>query len=402
MSGRVVPLGELCDMDRRGIRPDDPLASRLPFVGVENVGSGTGHLNFDTESRTGSRRSASLRFDSRHVLYAKLRPYLNKVATPGFAGRCSTELVPLLPRAGVDRAFLAYLLRREETVVFVMASATGARMPRADMRVLLSMPVSFPPLDEQRRIAGILDRAARIERLRARAADRLHAFAPALFVKMFGDPAENPMGWKVARIGDVCTVIGGGTPRRGDEAYFGGPIPWATPTDVTALTDLFIARTKESITEMGLRESSARLVPAGAVLLTSRATIGYTAIAARPMATNQGFANLICGDRLTPEYLAYWLRARRDLLERMAGGTTFKEVSKSTLKGIEIPLPPLIIQRKHARILEILRGISTCATAASENASLLTDSLMDRLLREGKRKETVLAAQRKRGITCSP
>lgn len=402
MSGRVVPLGELCDMDRQGIRPDDPLASRLPFVGVENVGSGTGHLNFDTESRTGSRRSASLRFDSRHVLYAKLRPYLNKVATPGFAGRCSTELVPLLPRAGVDRAFLAYLLRREETVAFVMASATGARMPRADMRVLLSMPVSFPPLDEQRRIAGILDRAARIERLRARAADRLHAFAPALFVKMFGDPAENPMGWKVARTGDVCTVIGGGTPRRGNEAYFGGPIPWATPTDVTALTDLFIARTKESITEMGLRESSARLIPAGAVLLTSRATIGYTAIAARPMATNQGFANLICGDRLTPEYLAYWLRARRDLLERMAGGTTFKEVSKSTLKGIEIPLPPLIIQRKYARILEILRGISTCATAASENTSLLTDSLMDRLLREGKRKETVLAAQRKRGITCSP
>ena len=395
MSGRVVPLGELCDMDRRGIRPDDPLASRLPFVGVENVGSGTGRLNFDTESRTGSRKSVSLRFDSRHVLYAKLRPYLNKVATPGFAGRCSTELVPLLPRAGVDRAFLAYLLRRGETVAFVMASATGARMPRADMKVLLSMPVSVPPLDEQRRIAGILDRAARIARLRAQAADRLRAFAPALFVKMFGAPAENPMGWEVAGIDDVCTVIGGGTPRRSNEAYFGGPIPWATPTDATALTDLFIARTKESITETGLRESSARLLPAGAVLLTSRATIGYTAIAARPMATNQGFANLICGDRLTPEYVACWLRARRDLLQRMAGGTTFKEISKSTLKGIEIPLPPLTLQRTYARILEMLRGISAGATAASENASLLTDSLMDRLLASP-------TAQRKRGITCSP
>ena len=291
------------------------------------------------------------------------------------------------------------VVHRRAELITKGRGSTFAAIGKNDLK---SLKILLPSLDEQRRIAGILDRAARIERLRAQAADRLHAFAPALFVKMFGDPAGNPMGWKVARIGDVCTVIGGGTPRRGNEAYFGGPILWATPTDVTALTDLFIARTKESITEMGLRESSARLIPAGAVLLTSRATIGYTAIAARPMATNQGFANLICGDRLTPEYLACWLRARRDLLERMAGGTTFKEISKLTLKGIEIPLPPLVIQGKHARILEILRGISTCATVASENASLLTDSLMDRLLREGKRKETVLAAQRKRGITCSP
>ena len=384
MSGRVVPLGELCDMDRRGVRPDDPLASHLPFVGVENVDSGTGFLNFDTKSRTGNRRSASFRFDSRHVLYAKLRPYLNKVATPGFAGRCSTELVPLLPRAGVDRAFLAWLLRRGETVAFVMASATGARMPRADMKVLLSMPVSFPPLDTQRRIADLLDRAARIQRLRARAAARLRAFAPALFVKMFGDPAENPMGWSVARIGDVCTVIGGGTPRRNNEAYFGGKIPWATPTDVTALTDLFIAHTKESITEIGLRESSARLAPAGAVLLTSRATIGYTAIAARPMTTNQGFANLTCGDRLIPEYLACLLRARRALLERMAGGTTFKEISKSTLKKIAIPLPPLVLQRRYAKLLERSRRVFIRASAASENSSMLTISLMKRLLEGGR------------------
>ena len=348
-------------------------------------------------------------FEEGDVLFAKITPCMEngKAAlarnlTNG-VGRGSTEFYVLRPNDRVLGEYIYHFVRqtrfREEAKRSFTGTAGQQRVPKSFMENTL---VPLPPLDEQRRIVGVLNGAARIGRLRARAADRLHAFAPALFVKMFGDPAENPMGWKVARIGDVCTVIGGGTPRRGDEAYFGGPIPWATPTDVTALTDLFIARTKESITEMGLRESSARLIPAGAVLLTSRATIGYTAIAARPLATNQGFANLICGDRLTPEYLAYWLRARRDLLERMAGGTTFKEVSKSTLKGIEIPLPPLIIQRKHARILEILRGISTCATAASENTSLLTDSLMDRLLREGKRKETVLAAQRKRGITCSP
>ena len=209
MTSPIVPLGDLCDMDRRGLRPDDPDAARLPLLGVENVGSDTGALNLDTDSRVGDGKSTSFRFDERHVLYAKLRPYLNKVATPDFAGRCSTELVPLLPRCGVDRNFLAYLLRRGETVAFVMSSVTGTRMPRADMKALMSMRVPVPPLEEQRRIVDILNRAARIDALRTRAAERLREFVPTLFVQMFGDPAQNPMRWPQRRIGDVCDVQGG-------------------------------------------------------------------------------------------------------------------------------------------------------------------------------------------------
>ena len=189
MSARRVPLGELCEMDRQGIQPDDPLTAELPFVGVENVVGGTGLLNFDTDSRIGGQKSAAFRFDRRHVLYGKLRPYLNKVAVPEFAGRCSTELVPLLPRDGVDRDFLAHLLRRNETVEFVMASVTGSRMPRADMKVLMSMPVPFPPLDEQRRIADILNRAARIERLRTQAAQTAARLRASLMAHLLDDSA---------------------------------------------------------------------------------------------------------------------------------------------------------------------------------------------------------------------
>ena len=105
MTPAIVPLAELCDLDRRGLRPDDPDTARLPLLGVENVDSRTGALNLNTGSRVGVGKSTSFRFDERHVLYAKLRPYLNKVATPAFTGRCSTELVPLLPRPGVNRDF---------------------------------------------------------------------------------------------------------------------------------------------------------------------------------------------------------------------------------------------------------------------------------------------------------
>lgn len=205
MSIPTVPLSELCDMDRQGLFPDDPIASRLPFVGVENVESETGNLNFGKGSRIGSQKSTMFRFDERHVLYAKLRPYLNKVAIPDFVGRCSTELVPLLPRDGIDRSFLAYLLRRRSTVDFVMSSVSGSRMPRTDMNALLSMRVPLPPLEEQRRIVGILNRASHIERLRVKATDCLQQFTPALFLKMFGDPAANPVGWNKVPFGDIVT-----------------------------------------------------------------------------------------------------------------------------------------------------------------------------------------------------
>ncbi len=156
MGWEIKTLGDLCDMDRRGIKPNDPVASQLRFVGGENVDSGIGTFNFDSDSRIGAQKGAAFPFDARHVLYGKLRPYLNKVATPDFHGRCSTELIPLLPRDGVNRDFLAHLLRREETVDYVMASVTGSRMPRADMKALLSMPVPVPPFDAQRQYAKIV------------------------------------------------------------------------------------------------------------------------------------------------------------------------------------------------------------------------------------------------------
>ena len=152
-------------------------------------------------------------------------------------------------------------------------------------------------------------------------------------------------------LGEICEIVGGGTPKRSNAAYFNGEIPWATPTDVTGLDFPKISMTKERITESGMRNSSARLVPAGTVLMTSRATIGYTAVAITPITTNQGFANFICSDSIHPDYLSFWLRHRRRQFIDLANGTTFKEISKSTLRKVMISLPPLSEQRQVANIL---------------------------------------------------
>lgn len=165
-------------------------------------------------------------------------------------------------------------------------------------------------------------------------------------------PYELPETWQWVKLGEITEIVGGGTPSRENPNYFGGNIPWATPTDITALDQLWIYATKESITQEGLRSSSAKLLPVGTVLMTSRATIGFTALAGQEMATNQGFASFICDESvLFNEYLAYYLSYIREWLIQIAGGTTFKEVSKSVLASIEIPLPTLPEQRHIAEIL---------------------------------------------------
>lgn len=162
-----------------------------------------------------------------------------------------------------------------------------------------------------------------------------------------------PSFWVKAKFRAIAEIVGGGTPSRSNERYFDGDIPWVTPTDVTALDSLWIKETKENISLEGLRKSSANLLPAGTVLLTSRATIGKTAITRLEMCTNQGFVNFICDETLlSNEYLAYWLSAVQPWLYQLARGTTFKEISRSTLAKVQIPLPPISEQR---RIVDILR-----------------------------------------------
>ena len=175
---------------------------------------------------------------------------------------------------------------------------------------------------------------------------------------------EIPAHWESKKLGHVSTIFKGGTPKRNVDRYFQGDLPWARPVDITALQGaLYIHDTEIHISEEALGNSGARRLPAGTVLLTSRATIGVTAITAVPMATNQGFANFVCNERLLNIYLVYYLQAIKDLLISLGSGSTFLEVTKGTLVGVRIPLPPLSEQRaivnflnhKNQQIDELIR-----------------------------------------------
>ena len=181
--------------------------------------------------------------------------------------------------------------------------------------------------------------------------------------------------WRTARLDEVAQVLGGGTPSRQVIRYFGGGIAWATPTDVTALDQLYIATTKETVTEEGLESSSTKLMAPGAVLLTSRATIGYTAVATVPICTNQGFVNFACGEDLLPEFLAYWLRTQKEKMLQHAGGTTFKEIARGTLRKFEISFPRLEEQRHIVDRLSRAEGIVRLRRQAQQKAAELIPAM---------------------------
>jgi len=164
---------------------------------------------------------------------------------------------------------------------------------------------------------------------------------------------------RAAPLGDVAQIVSGATPRTGVADYWDGEVPWATPADLSTLDGAFISDTPRTLTEAGVRSCATTVLPAGSVLLSSRAPIGHVAINTIPMATNQGFKSLVPGPTLDAKFLYHWLKSKKSYLQSLGNGATFKELSKKTTEQIEIPIPPLVEQRRIAAILDhadALRG----------------------------------------------
>jgi len=200
MNWGTVRLGDVCFEDK--IIIDGNLSSK-PYLGLEMIESGTGMINWSNKTSEGI--SSCYSFDSRHILYGKLRPYLNKVALPEVEGRCSTEIIPLLPKSNICREYIAFLLRCKETIDYVMPENTGSRMPRADMNHLLNMEIILPHFSEQQRIAVEIKRQlAIVEKAKQAAVEQLTAARSlnAAYLREVFDDNE----WERVRLGSVGNV----------------------------------------------------------------------------------------------------------------------------------------------------------------------------------------------------
>jgi type I restriction enzyme S subunit len=162
------------------------------------------------------------------------------------------------------------------------------------------------------------------------------------------------MTFEAQRLGDIAEIIGGGTPSTKDSNNWDGDIPWITPKDLSSFEGIYVSRGSRSITEQGFKSSSAKMLPAGAVLYTSRAPIGYVAIASNAISTNQGFKSLILKDGYVPEFVFYLLKASKSEIESHASGGTFAEISAKALSDVVLQFPPKVQQEAIAKLLKSL------------------------------------------------
>ena len=160
--------------------------------------------------------------------------------------------------------------------------------------------------------------------------------------------------WSEVTIGEIAHVVGGGTPSTKDPANFGGEIPWLTPRDLSGPHDRYVACGSRSLSQKGLDRSAATLLPRNTVLLSTRAPIGYVALAKNPIATNQGFRSLVVRPEWSPQYLYYWLLENAEELKRNASGSTFRELPGSVLKSLRLCVPDLPDQIAIAGVLGAL------------------------------------------------
>lgn len=161
-----------------------------------------------------------------------------------------------------------------------------------------------------------------------------------------------PTSWSMVRIDDIGIVVSGGTPSTKEPEFWGGEIPWITPSDLSKYNEIYISAGRRNLSKIGLEYSSATILPKNSILFSSRAPIGYVAIAKNELSTNQGFKNIILTKHTNPKYIYYYLKTIKEIAEGLASGTTFLELSSLKFKGINVPLAPVEEQNRIVEKIE--------------------------------------------------
>lgn len=183
------------------------------------------------------------------------------------------------------------------------------------------------------------------------------------------------MSWPLVKLKDVCTIVGGATPKRNVPEYWAKDVPWVTPKDISKIEMPTLADAPEYISDEGFKSCSAQMLPENSILVTSRAPIGNIAITGREMCTNQGFKSLVPGPEVDTNYLYHCMMFYSPRLQALGNGATFKEVSKKIVENFEIPLPPLDEQKRIAAILDKADGLRRKRASAIQRTDTLLRSV---------------------------
>jgi type I restriction enzyme S subunit len=402
----MVKLGTVARLDRTSARDVE-----LPYIGLEDIAPGSGKIVGALTPR--KVKSNTFIFDDSHVLYGRLRPYLNKWAVPDYSGHCATEILPIKPNELLLRKYLAYWLSSDAINRRIDQSSRGARMPRANMEEVFRFEIPLPPRDEQERIVARLDEASsalikltenveKVEKLEkalwACALNQATEPAPTKWIsvalselveifdgkrkpitKSDRDPVnipyygatgvvdyvkDYPFDEPLVRLGDVSEIIAGQSPpgRHYNTGQEGLPF-YQGKKD---FGDRFIKPAKTWTREYR------KVAEKGDILMSVRAPVGPVNMAIERCAIGRGLASIRPTERVETDYIFYYLQSIEGKLE-YSEGAVFSSISKHQIADIQLPLPPLAEQRRIAAKLDQindtlsdLRRMRAARTAALE------------------------------------
>lgn len=279
----------------------------------------------------------------------------------GPVGRLTQDTVRLdIINPGVESDFLYWTLRTPQYRRYCRSRATGTTnlgLPREDF---LAYPVWLPPLGVQRRIAAVLGALDDLIETNIRLCKSMSSLVGAMFLSAFGDlsPERKP-DWGSGPFAGLVDVLGGGTPRTGDEECWGGDIPWYSVVDAPEQFEVWCIETEKTITPQGLDSSSTQLLPVGATIISARGTVGRLALVGVPMAFNQSCYGLV--SRLdAPVFTYFATEALVGQLQRMAHGSVFSTITRSTLDAVQVAVPPASVvkdfESQVGPLAEAIRG----------------------------------------------
>ena len=278
------------------------------------------------------------------TLLANIRPYLKKVLKSEFNGACSTDVLAFSPEQ-INPDFLYSLIAQDKFIDYVMSGAKGSKMPRGDKSHIMDYATSIPTEEEQQKISSFVELITTRIAAQTYYIELLKKYKRGLNIRLLSGIS---MSYS-KRLGDVCSIIGGGTPDTTTAKFWDGGINWFTPSEIGKTK--YVVSSLRSISYDGMLKSSAKLLPQNTVLLTTRATLGEMSILQSEATTNQGFQSLIPSEEILAEYVYYLQVIIKPWCEKYASGNTFREISKSALSNCLIPVPDISTQNKLVRVL---------------------------------------------------
>lgn len=280
-----------------------------------------------------------------------------------------------------DPYFIYYYLTQSSVIESLQAIAeqSTSTYPSIKPSDIEDIELDLPELETQKKIGSTLRMLDRKIALNEEINDNLEQQAQAYFQELFVDNADPE--WTTGTISDLGTVVGGSTPSKAKPEYYTeSGIAWITPKDLSINKSKFVSHGENDITELGLRNSNASLMPEGTVLFSSRAPIGYIAIAAGEVTTNQGFKSVVPKPEIGTPFVYFFLKNTLPVIEGMASGSTFKEVSGSTMKNVPAVIPDAETLAKFSDFCAPIFAQQRILEEQNQSLATLRDNLLPKLM----------------------